>query len=128
MSENSFNDKRQEYRLQGEERVYIALPNLSDDSETPYQIHICTSVDMSANGFQLILDHELPAHHYFEICIHLKNPDQQFHLVAESRWCRSTSADDYLIGFTICDADGRDTASWKNIIAARLLSSFEQDM
>lgn len=128
MSTNNSNDKRQEYRLQGEERVYIALPNADENSETDYQIHICSSVDMSANGFQLLLDQELQLNHYYEICIHLKNPDQQFHLIAQSRWRQLTPNNDYLTGFTICDADERDTADWKGAIATRIYATLHPEM
>ncbi len=125
---NDLNEQRQEYRLQAEERVYLALPNPDENSEPPYQIQICTSVDMSANGFQLILDSPLPIGNYYEICIALKNPEEKLHLIAESKWSTPTKSGDYLNGFVICDAEERDTVSWKKTIADRLLSSIDNNI
>ncbi len=120
-------EQRQEYRLQAEERVYLSLPIDEPGDDDPYAICICTSVDVSANGLQVVLGEALPSGHFYEICVDLKNPDQRFHLVVESKWFRN-DGDNVLNGFTICEAAGKDTARWKAFIAEKLLTSLHPNL
>jgi hypothetical protein len=116
ISNNS--EKRQESRLAVQETLFLelSLPNESD--QAPKMI-VCNTVDISANGLQVSMDHTLPAGSIHQLGIELENPPQRFHLVAEVKWCRPRESSGYLVGFALYESDDTDIEAWKTAMAER---------
>ena len=113
---DSTNDKRQEFRLDANETVFIEIS--SDPSEDQATILISRSLDLSANGLQLMLDRPLIHGAIHQIGIQLKQPNTRFSLAAEVMWCRP-SGDHHAVGLSLFDSLGTDIQKWKEIVAER---------
>jgi len=104
-------ENRLETRLDLEATIFVEL--LSSDKHNPGTIVMCNSLDMSANGLQVVVDDEIPAGSIFRLCIDLKDADPIF-LVAEVKWQRpDPDTDAYRIGFLIFESDDTDIERWK---------------
>ena len=115
---NNNEEKRQESRLPAQETLFLELAVANDTGVAP-KILICNTVDISANGLQVMLDDTLPLHSIHQLGIELENPAQRFHLVAEVKWCRPHADGGYLVGFALYESDDTDIEQWKQAVAAR---------
>jgi len=111
-------EKRQESRLQTQETIFLEIA-VTNDSGQPPKIVICNTVDISANGVQVMMDDTLPPQTIHQLGIELENPSQRFHLVAEVKWCRPNAGGGYLVGFALYESDDTDIEQWKQAVAAR---------
>jgi len=104
-------EHRVETRLDLEATIFVEL--LSSDKHNPGTIIMCNSLDLSANGLQVVVDDEIPAESIFRLCIDLKDAEPIF-LVAEVKWQRpDPDSDAYRIGFLLFEADDTDIKRWK---------------
>ena len=110
-------EKRQELRLSAEETIFIEVDDGGLD-ETP-QIQISRSLDVSANGLQLVSDQPLCPGHIHRLCLQLVNPDRRFYLTAQVAWCRPLDDDSYVLGLKLLESQGTDVHLWKAWIAER---------
>ncbi len=113
-------EKRQESRLSAQETLFLELAVASDSGQAP-QIVICNTVDISANGMQVMMDHALPEQSIHQLGIELENPPQRYHLVAEVKWCRAAPSGGFLIGFALYESDDTDIVQWKHAVAERFV-------
>ncbi|XOV87722.1 MAG: PilZ domain-containing protein [Pseudomonadota bacterium] len=112
------NEHRVETRLELEETVFIEV--LASASNSPGNVIMCNSLDLSANGLQVVVDEEIAAGSILRLCVDLHNADPIF-LVGEVKWKRPDAASDaYRLGFLLFESDDTDIQRWKEIVADML--------
>lgn len=113
---NSPEDKlRIENRLELEATILVEL--VASHHQDPGSVIICNSLDLSANGLQIVVDDEIQAGSIFRLCIDLKDADPIF-LVAEVKWQRpDPDSDAFRIGFLLLESDDTDLERWKKLVA-----------
>ena len=106
---------RVETRLAREETIFIE--SIASDSTSTGSIIMCNTIDLSANGLQVIVDEDVSVGSIFRLCIDFKEADPIF-LVAEVKWKRpdeETGA--YRMGFLLFESDDTDIQRWKELVA-----------
>lgn len=123
-------DKRQEYRLHRQETVFIEIDGGSYDGRQPAEILISQSLDLSANGLQLVVNEPLTAGRIHQIAIQLDDEPKAFNLVAEVKWCRENldfqqdpDTPLWTVGLAILESDDTLLPAWKAFMARRLSST-----
>jgi len=112
--------KRQEYRLESGEIVYVELETAGvEGGESKILVTRC--LDISANGFQVVADQPLVPEFIHQVCIQLDRPRCRLHLVAEVMWSRlcDGEAGEYSIGLRLYESQDTDIIQWKEVIAQR---------
>ncbi len=113
-------DKRQEHRLGTDETVFIEVASAQAGGEDTTSIVISYSIDISANGLQVIVDHELPCGGIYQICVQLEQPERRLHLIGEVKWSRLLEDDaGHLLGISLFESEDTDIQQWKEMIAER---------
>jgi hypothetical protein len=111
---------RLETRLDIEATIFIEI--IASDSKSEGSVIMCNSLDLSANGLQVIVDEEISMGTILRLCIDLKDADPIF-LVAEVKWQRTDEeTSGFRIGFLLFESDDTDIQRWKELVA-ELLSS-----
>lgn len=111
-------NKRVETRLRLEETIFIEV--LSSTSDADGNVIMCSSIDLSANGFMVVVDCELELGSILRLCIDLPDREPMF-LVGEVKWQRpDPDSDDFLLGFLLFESEDSDIAEWKLWIAEML--------
>lgn len=114
------NEQRQEYRLSAQETVFIELASADPTNESPTDIIISNSVDISANGMRIIADRELPIGTILRACVQLKDDNRGFLLVTEVKWCKPHEQEgEFVAGLSLFESDGTDIQHWKEVIGER---------
>jgi Tfp pilus assembly protein PilZ len=117
---NSHQDKRQETRLHSQETVFIELTSAEPGEETPGDIVISNSVDLSANGLRVTIDRDLALGSILRACVQFRDSPQRFLLVTEVKWCRPhEQAGEFIAGLSLFESEGTDIQTWKEMIAQR---------
>jgi Tfp pilus assembly protein PilZ len=117
---NSHHDKRQETRLHSQETVFIELTSAEPGEETPGDIVISNSVDLSANGLRVTIDRDLALGSILRACVQFRDSPQRFLLVTEVKWCRPhEQAGEFIAGLSLFESEGTDIQTWKEMIAQR---------
>ncbi len=109
-------EKRSELRLSSEVAVFIELettPILDQHGK----LCITNTIDVSANGIQLISDFKLPKHSIHSLYIEISG--LKFNLVGEVMWI-SPVEDNHLIGFRLVESHQTDIELWKKYICQKL--------
>ncbi|MDA0788966.1 MAG: PilZ domain-containing protein [Proteobacteria bacterium] len=123
MTTSQGHENRLETRLDLEETIFIET--IASASTSPGTIVMCNSLDLSANGLQVVVDDEIEPGSILRLCIDLRRTDPIF-LVAELKWCRpDPETDGYRLGFLLFESDDTDIQRWKDFVAARLDSDHE---
>jgi PilZ domain len=108
-------EDRIETRLQLEATIFVEI--LASDSNNAGNVLMCNSLDLSANGLQVVVDNEMSAGSIFRLCIDLRDADPIF-LVAEVKWQRpDPETDAFRIGFLLFESDDTDIQRWKELVA-----------
>lgn len=118
MTTSRENEHRVETRLELEETIFIEVLASSDDS--PGNVLMCNSLDLSANGLQVVVDEEIIPGSIFRLCVDLKDAEPIF-LVGEVKWARpDVNSGGYRLGFLLFESDDTDIQRWKEVVAAML--------
>ncbi|PIE43348.1 MAG: hypothetical protein CSA50_05580 [Gammaproteobacteria bacterium] len=108
-------DKRVETRLAALVRVYVEIVSGDPENGLPNEIVACETLDLSANGIQVIMPVELPVGALLPIVVEIGS--QKFELVVETKWsgCMPDKGADtvWSTGFFLVDSDGSDAIRWK---------------
>ena len=108
-------NNRVETRLDQEETIFIEV--IASDSRSAGSVIMCNSLDLSANGLQVILDEEISVGSILRICIDLKDEEPIF-LVAEVKWQRpDEETGGFRIGFLLFESEDTDIVRWKQLVA-----------
>ena len=109
---------RTEARLEIEATIFIEI--IAGSQSGSGDVIMCNSLDLSANGLQVVLDEDMEPGSIFRLCIDLPDEDPMF-LVAEVKWRRpDPDADAYRIGFLLFESDDTDIRRWKQTVAKML--------
>ena len=111
-------EHRIETRVDLEATIFIEV--LASTSELAGEVLLCNSLDLSANGLQVVVDDEIDKGSICRICIDIKGADPIF-LVAEVMWMRPD--DDHeatRLGFLLYESDDSDIERWKELVADML--------
>ncbi len=121
------NEQRSEFRLTDEAMVFIETYASPAGEDLPCNnIVISKTVDLSANGLQVIMDKPLPLHSLLQLCVEISGLDRRFHLAGEVVWLAETSEPRrYLIGFKLLESEQTNIADWKAYICDRLSEELE---
>ena len=107
-------EHRVESRLGLEATIFVEI--LASDGNNAGNVLMCNSLDLSANGLQVVVDDAMPAGSIFRLCIDLKDADPMF-LVAEVRWQRpDPETDGFRVGFLLFESDDTDIQRWKELV------------
>jgi hypothetical protein len=111
-------EHRIETRLELEETVFIEVLSASADSDT--NVVMCSSLDLSANGIQVVVDQDIALGSILRLCIDMPDEEPIF-LVGEIMWKRAdTATGGICLGFLLFESDDSDIAEWKQWVANRL--------
>ena len=111
-------NNRTETRLELEETVFIEV--LSSAAPTASNVVMCTSLDFSANGIQVVVDQDINLGAILRLCIDMPDKEPIF-LVGEVKWKRADTATGGIrLGFLLFESDDSDIAEWKQMIADML--------
>jgi|TARA_B110000240_G_C13238383_1_gene342075 hypothetical protein len=111
-------EHREETRLELEATIFIEI--IASDSSSPGSITMCNSLDLSANGLQVVVDDDISMGSIFRLCIDLREADPIF-LVAEVKWKRpDPETEGFRIGFLLFESDDTDIQRWKELVAHML--------
>ncbi|MCH7742196.1 MAG: PilZ domain-containing protein [Proteobacteria bacterium] len=114
MTTSQEHEDRLETRLELEATIFVEV--LASNSNNTGNVLMCNSLDLSANGLQVVVDDEMPAGSIFRLCIDLKEADPIF-LVAEVKWQRpDPETDGFRIGFFLFESDDTDIRRWKELV------------
>ena len=121
-SPNQTQERRSELRLDEEATIFIEVMSASFDNDSPPNIVICNSLDVSANGIQVAMDDAIAVGSILRLGVDLGEDTDTIYLVGEAKWV-SEDEDQYRIGFELYDAENTGIADWKKTIADRLKKS-----
>ncbi|MFN3238049.1 MAG: PilZ domain-containing protein [Pseudomonadales bacterium] len=111
-------ENRVETRLELEETVFIEVLTAAENSAA--NVVMCSSLDFSANGIQVVVDEDIALNAILRLCIDMPDKDPIF-LVGEVKWKRADTATGGIrLGFMLFDSDDSDIAQWKQFIADML--------
>ncbi len=114
---------RKHLRLPVESRVFIELDASVDAVEGESSVAICKTLDVSAQGMRVLLDHELQEDAYLQVGVEPPQAEgtseATFFLVAQVRWCRPADQDEgsFLAGLALMQSEGSDIDHWVNLIS-----------
>lgn len=115
MTTSQDHEDRVETRVQLEATIFVEI--LASDSNNAGNVLMCNSLDLSADGLQVVVDDEIPAGSIFRLCIDLKDAEPIF-LVAEVKWQRpDPETEGFRIGFLLFESDDTDIQRWKKLVA-----------
>ena len=118
MTTSQDQNNRIETRIDLEETIFIEII-ASDMSDTGIII-MCNSLDLSANGLQVIIDEEISLGSILRLCIDLKDAEP-IYVVGEVKWKRpDEETGGWRIGFLLFEADDTDIQRWKEFVADAL--------
>lgn len=118
MNNNNSDEKRQELRLNAQETLFIEVD--SGDENAQPQIIISNSVDISANGIQVVIDRPLFTGSIHRLCLQLGDSEQKLYLTALIAWSRLLTNDEgFAVGMQVLESQGTDVQRWKEWIAER---------
>lgn len=118
MTTSQDQNSRIETRLDQEETILLEI--IASDTNSAGSVIMCHSLDLSANGLQVILDEEISLGTILRICIDLAHTDPIF-LVGEVKWKRpDEESGGWRIGFLLFEADDTDIQRWKAFVADQL--------
>lgn len=112
MSDNR--DKRRYPRLPREEPLSIRMELPSEEpGKKPVQVY-GSSVDMSAKGLQVRLDHEIPQGQEMEIWIVFVDENDAFNLYGRVSWSRQEENHTWVAGIELL-YDSPDSQAWDEL-------------
>ncbi|MFA7554953.1 MAG: PilZ domain-containing protein [Spongiibacteraceae bacterium] len=113
------NERRSETRIDQQTTVFIEVCSTPDNTDTPANIIICSSLDLSANGLQVAIDQPVEIGTILRICAEFSGSEKVLYLVGETRWVKEEDGH-FNLGLEIYDAENTDIVSWKKVIAGML--------
>lgn len=113
---------RKNLRLPVESRVFIELDAPLAGSDGEGSIAVCKTLDVSATGMQISLEHELTENAYLQIGVESPHGDETadtFFLTVQVRWCRRGTTQDqpWLAGLALLPAENSDIGHWIELIS-----------
>jgi hypothetical protein len=118
MNLHTDDEKRQELRLTTQETLYLEVE--AGDETRPSSIVIGSSVDVSANGVQLVIDRPLQSGNIYRACLQPATGNQRLYLSTLVIWSQALPDDEgWAIGLQVLESQGTDVQRWKEWVAQR---------
>lgn len=117
-------ERRSELRIDEQATIFIEVMSASFDNDSPPNVVICNSLDLSANGIQVAVDDEIAIGSILRLGVDLGEGKETLFLVGEAKWVRHRDGE-FFIGFELYDAENTDIGDWKETIATLLKSDQE---
>lgn len=117
-SRSTGGERRSESRFDERTTVFVELLAADYDFQEPAQVTICSSIDISANGLQLRMDHPVEVGTILRLCAEFSDDRPPLYLVGEVKWLRP-EGDAYCAGFALFESEQTDIVAWKQLIAAQ---------
>lgn len=114
--------QRSEYRLTHPFTAYVETFSAPQADAEASGLVITKTVDISANGVQVVLDDPLPLQSILNLCLESSDGEAPFMLTGEVAWMRPQDQQT-LTGFRLLESDDTDIIRWKEYIARCLLES-----
>lgn len=111
-------DRRNEMRFDERATVFVELLAADHDFHEPAQVSICSSVDISANGLQIRMDHPVEVGTILRLCAEFPDDREPLYLVGEVKWLRP-DGEDYCAGFALFESEQTDIIGWKRLIGGQ---------
>ena len=118
-------ERRAETRIEEKTTVFVEVASAEFDNSEPANVIICNSLDLSANGLQLEMDHEVPVGSILRLCAELHDGKQALYLVGEVKWLKKSNGL-FQIGFELYDAENTDITGWRQVMSAMLCNNNEE--
>ena len=112
-------ERREEARLNLGAEIYIEVVAQEPGENKPPVVLKCESIDLSANGLQVLVDEALIVGAIHTLIIEFGVQGKPFKLTAEVRWVKPHK-NGYLIGLSLYDSDGTEIIDWKFMVAKSL--------
>jgi hypothetical protein len=112
-------ERREEARLNLGAEIFIETVSQEPGEGKPSVVLKCESIDLSANGLQVLVDEALVIGAIHTLLIEFDAHDKPFKLIAEVRWVKP-HAQGYLIGLSLYDSEGTEIIDWKFMMAKSL--------
>lgn len=113
---NDSHDQRSEFRLTDAVAVFIETES-SPDNNTNQRIAVSKTLDISANGLQIMIDSSLPLRSLLQLCLEVGQ--ERFYVIGEVMWIKQ-DGDQFLAGFQLLESDHTDIQLWKEFICRQL--------
>jgi len=115
----NIDERREEARLNMGAEIYIETVSQEPGEDKPPVVLKCDSVDLSANGLQVLVYEALAVGAIHTLLIEFDTHEKPFKLIAEVRWVKP-HAQGYLIGLSLYDSEGTEIIDWKFMMAKSL--------
>lgn len=110
--------KRSEPRIASQVAVFVETYSAPSSEAVSTNIVISKTLDVSANGLQVVMDSPLHIGSILQLCIEFTQDHQRYHLVGEVRWVSRTRFEKhFLVGFMLLDAGQSHIEDWKQKVA-----------
>jgi hypothetical protein len=109
---------RSETRLDIEATIFIEI--IASDSGSAGNVIMCNSLDLSANGLQVMVDEEISVGSIFRLCIDLKDADPIFLVAEVKRQEADAETGGFKIGLLLFESEDTDIQRWKELVASLL--------
>ena len=108
-------ENRQQDRLAFEGKMFIERVSSDVLSDSPADVLVCMTVDISPSGIRVGVKRELPMGAILQIGVELAGEQHTHHLVGEILWCIPSADEDdfWLVGFQLLDAQDSDIEEWR---------------
>ncbi len=111
----SIADRRREQRLSQQTTIFVEVCSAEPGSADQARVIICSSLDISASGIQVQMDHPVPVGSILRLCADFGSQREPLYLVGETKWL-SQEEELYNIGFELLDAENSDISEWQQLV------------
>jgi len=115
----NIDERREEARLNLGAEIYIETVSQEPGEDKPPVVLKCESVDLSANGLQVLVYEALVVGAIHTLLIEFDTHEKPFKLIAEVCWVKP-HAQGYLTGLSLYDSEGTEIIDWKFMMAKSL--------
>ncbi len=113
MNPNKTEERRGSRRIPRRESASIQLVFPGEDGSCRPEVATSVTLDVSIQGFRLLLSKALEPGHIYDVCVELADDPKRFLLTGETRWCHySEKRSGYEVGIEILEGDGTDFEVW----------------
>jgi hypothetical protein len=112
------NCQRTELRVCKEMAVFVeTYSSPTGESRSP-NIVISKTVDVSANGLQIVMDKPAAPGSILQLCVEFGGEPRHYRLTGEVKWVAQVDREnDFLVGFLLLESDQTDIEAWKERVA-----------
>jgi hypothetical protein len=109
---------RSELRVCKEMAIFVETHSSPTGDARSASIVISKTVDVSANGLQIVMDKPVAPGSILQVCIEFVGQPPHYHLTGEVKWVAKIGREnDFLVGFLLLESDQTDIEEWKHCVA-----------